>query len=107
MRSPRPPWGWSQKNPVLRIPVPLTVGITLSEGDGRGLGLFPPATCGDDTGQVSHGSWCLARRWAGKRTPLRVTVPPAPVPAGSGLCISIRQNQVSSEGAACGGTRNR
>lgn len=76
------------------------MGITFSEGDGRGLRLLPPATYGGDTGQVSHGSlrWLPATGWAGKRTPRRVTVPPAPVPAGSGLCISIRQNQVSPEG---------
>lgn len=64
MRSPRPPWGWSQENLVLRIPVPLTVGITPSGGDGRGLGLLPPATCRGDTGQVSHGS-CWRPWWPG------------------------------------------
>lgn len=109
MRPPRPPEGCSQENLVLRIPVLLTVGITLSGGDGRGLRLLPLATCRGDAGQVSPGRprWRPARRWAGKRTPSRVTVPPAPVPAGSGLCISIRQNQVSLEGAARGGTHNR
>lgn len=105
MGPPRPPWGWSQENLVLRIPVPLTVGITSSGGAGRGLRLLPPATRRGDAGRVSHGSlrWRPARRWAGKRTPRRVTVPPAPVPAGSGLRISIRQNQVSPEGPLVGG----
>lgn len=105
MGPPRPPWGWSQENVVLRIPVPLTVGITSSGGAGRELRLLPPATRRGDAGRVSHGSlrWRPARRWAGKRTPRRVTVPPAPVPAGSGLRISIRQNQVSPEGPLVGG----